>query len=402
VSTFKLGTIPSSSSALPKKMMAVVVRPSREGPPRDAMQVEEIDLPPEPGPSEVLVLNIAAGVNYNGVWAARGKPASVFKMHSHPLHIPGSDSAGIVWRLGSQVQRWKVGDEVILHCNQSCGQCPECNGFDPMACAQQKIWGYETPWGSFAQFSLVQAQQLLAKPTHLSWVEAASYGLTYFTAYRMLLSQAGLTAGDNVLIWGGAGGLGIFAVQLCLLLGARPIPVVSSRDKGEQLKSDFGCHDYLVRTDYDLAFEPNEGAERKHARISEMKRFGAAIRAITGGADPDIVFEHVGQATFPTSVFVAKRFGKIVICGATTGFDLTYDVRHLWLRQKQIIGSHFCNGFQAERANRLVMDRQIRPVISKVFPLAMTGEAHAQMAANQHHGKMAIAIHCSPEFDTRR
>lgn len=215
-------------------MMAIVVRPSREGAPRDAMQLEEIDLPPEPGPNEVLVLNVAAGVNYNGVWAARGRPASVFKMHASSLHVPGSDSAGIVWRLGSNVQRWKVGDEVVLHCNQSCGQCPECNGFDPMACAQQKIWGYETPWGSFAQFSLVQAQQLLAKPKHLSWAEAASYGLTYFTAYRMLLAQAELKAGDNVLIWGGAGGLGIFAVQLCRLVGARPIPVVSTREKARR------------------------------------------------------------------------------------------------------------------------------------------------------------------------
>src|ERR1700716_3412257 len=202
-----LGEVPKNVGALPKKMLAWCIRPDREGDPDRAMKLEEVDVPAV-GPNEALVLVMGAGVNFNGVWAARGKPVSVFKMHSEPMHIAGSDASGIVWKVGDQVKRWKVGDEVVIHCNQSCGQCPECNGLDPMACSEQKIWGYETSWGSFAQFTKVQAQQLLRKPKQLDWLSAASYGLTYFTAYRMLVHQAEVTAGDNVLIWGAAGGGG--------------------------------------------------------------------------------------------------------------------------------------------------------------------------------------------------
>src|SRR5262249_21656661 len=221
MNTLSLGTLPGNGE-LPETMKAVVIRSQRMGEPQAAMQIEDVPLP-HVGPDDVLVLVMAAGVNYNGLWAARGKPVSVFKMHKDPFHIAGSDASGIVWKVGSNVNRWKVGDEVIVHCNQSCGECPECNGLDPLACSQQKIWGYETNWGSFAQFTRVQSQQLLPKPKQLSWQEAASYGLTYFTAYRMLVHQAQVTAGDWVLVWGAAGGLGIFAVQLCKVLGANAV-----------------------------------------------------------------------------------------------------------------------------------------------------------------------------------
>jgi crotonyl-CoA carboxylase/reductase len=378
-----LGVIPTQPGVIPEKMLAVTIRKEREGEPQQAMQVEEVGVP-EVGPTEVLVLTMAAGVNFNGVWACRGKPVSVFKMHKEPFHIAGSDASGIVWKVGSEVRRWKPGDQVVLHCNQSCGQCAECNGLDPMACEQQKIWGYETSWGSFAQFTKVQAQQLVTKPAHLSWEEAASYGLTYFTAYRMLIGQAQIKAGDNVLVWGAAGGLGIFAVQLCRLVGANAIAVVSGPDK-EAMVREFGAAHVINRT----AFDFTKGVETSRA-------FGAEIRRLTGGKDPDIVFEHVGKETFPTSVLVAKRFGKIVICGATSGYDLSFDVRYLWMRQKSIIGSHFANAYQAERANRLVIEGKIKPVLDKVFPFDKTPEAHQLMAENKHKGKLGIRIQAPP------
>jgi crotonyl-CoA carboxylase/reductase len=377
-----LGTVPATTGVVPERMLAVTIRKEREGDPRQAMKVEEVPVP-EPGAHEVIVLTMAAGVNFNGVWAARGKPVSVFKMHADPFHIAGSDASGIVWKVGAEVRRWRPGDQVVLHCNQSCGQCAECNGLDPMACDQQKIWGYETSWGSFAQFTKVQAQQLLPKPAHLSWEEAASYGLTYFTAYRMLIGQAQLKAGDNVLVWGAGGGLGVFGIQLCKLVGANPIAVVSTSDK-ENLVREFGATQVINRSKYDFS----KGMEASRA-------FGAEIRKLTGGKDPDIVFEHVGKETFPTSVFVAKKFGKIVICGATSGYDLTFDVRYLWMRQKQIIGSHFANAYQAERANRLVMEGKIKPVLDKVYPFEQTAEAHQLMAENKHKGKLAIRIQAS-------
>jgi crotonyl-CoA carboxylase/reductase len=391
--TLPLGVVPSELGVLPDKMKAVVIRPDRQGDPLTAMQVEDVALPPV-GPNDVLVLTMAAGVNFNGVWAARGKPVSVFKMHKDDFHIAGSDASGIVWKVGSNVKRWKVGDEVIVHCNQSCGECPECNGLDPMACNEQKIWGYETNWGSFAQFTRVQSQQLLHKPKHMSWQDAASYGLTYFTAYRMLVHQAQTSAGDWVLVWGAAGGLGIFATQLCKVLGANAIGVVSSDAKGE-LITKLGARGYLNRKDFDLAPRDGETAEQEKHRTNEMKRFGKAIREITGGKDVDIVFEHVGRDTFPTSVFVAKRFGKIVICGATSGYNLDFDVRYLWMRQKSIIGSHFCNAYQAERANQLIHERKIITVVDQVFPFEDTAKAHSLMASNAHAGKMVINVQAS-------
>src|SRR5437870_10471016 len=260
-----LGSVPELG-VLPKRMLAWTIRPDREGDPGTAMKLEEVELP-EVRAGEALVLVMAAGVNFNGVWASRGKPVSVFKMHSEPFHIAGSDASGIVWKVGDQVKRWKVGDEVVIHCNQSCGQCPECNGLDPMACSEQKIWGYETSWGSFAQFTKVQAQQLLKKPQKLGWLEAASYGLTYFTAYRMLVHQAEVTAGDHVLVWGAAGGLGVFAIQICKMLGANPIAVIGGKDKA-QLVQSLGAPMWIDRTDYpDLAYHPPETPERHKRRM---------------------------------------------------------------------------------------------------------------------------------------
>jgi crotonyl-CoA carboxylase/reductase len=260
-----------------------------------------------------------------------------------------------------------------------------------MACSEQKIWGYETSWGSFAQFTKVQAQQLVQKPKHLGWEEAASYGLTFFTAYRMLVGQAQVKPGDNVLVWGAAGGLGIFAIQLCRVLGANPIAVVSSTDKIDLVKS-LGAEMVINRREFGFAWRPNETPEQTKKRNEEARRFGGEIRRLTGGKDPDVVFEHVGQETFPTSVFVCKRFGKIVICGATSGFNLEFDVRYLWMRQKQIIGSHFANAYQAERANELMLTGKVRPVLDQVFDFVDTAKAHQLMKENKHKGKLGIRI----------
>jgi crotonyl-CoA carboxylase/reductase len=391
----ELGTVPSIVGAVPEKMLAVTIRKEREGEPEKAMQVEEVALP-EIGTHEVLVLTMAAGVNFNGVWAARGKPVSVFKMHSEPFHIAGSDASGIVWKVGSEVRRWKPGDHVVLHCNQSCGQCPECNGLDPMACEQQKIWGYETSWGSFAQFHKVQAQQLVPKPPHLSWEEAASYGLTYFTAFRMLVGQAKVRPGDNVLVWGAAGGLGVFATQLCKIAGAQSVGVVSSAEKGELIKQ-LGAVDYIDRNEFKGMMRKGgeEGAEEK-ARFKESKRFCAAVEEKLGGA-PDIVFEHVGRATFPTSVLCVRPFGRVVICGATSGFQLDFDVRYLWMRQKQIIGSHFANAWEALKANELIEQSLVRPVLWQTMGFEGVADAHQLLRDNKHLGKIAILVGATAE-----
>jgi crotonyl-CoA carboxylase/reductase len=378
---------------LPRTMAAWVIRQEREGEPMDAFQLEEIEVP-EPGAFEVIVRVMAAGVNYNNVWAAQGKPVSIFPYGDHPQwghHIGGSDASGVVWKVGEGVTRWKPGDEVVIHCNMASYEDPEVHGLDPLAAPSQLIWGYETTWGSFAQFTKVQAQQLLPRPQNLTWEEAASYGLVYFTAYRMLIDQCQLQAGHRVLIWGGAGGLGVFAIQLCRAAGAECVGVVSSDEKGK-LCMELGATGYVNRNDFaGMMRTGRETPEEEKARFAESRRFAKAIREILG-EPPDIVFEHVGQATFPTSVFCVRPFGKVVICAGTTGYNLDFDVRHLWMRQKQIIGSHFANAYECTKANQLIEQGKIRPVLWRTFGFDGVPEAHQLMLENKHLGKIAILV----------
>src|SRR3954466_12310876 len=273
---------------LPQTMAAWVIRQEREGQPTDAFQLEQIEVP-EPGPFEVIVRVMAAGVNYNNVWAALGKPVSVFRSHpEEDHHIGGSDASGQVWKVGEGVTRWQPGDEVVIHCNQASYEDPEVHGLDPLAAPSQQIWGYETTWGSFAQFCKVQAQQLLPKPAHLAWEEAAAYGLTYFTAYRMLMDRAQLQAGQRVLIWGAAGGLGVFATQLCRAAGAECVGVVSSADKGT-LVEQLGAVGYIDRNEFKgMMRRGGESPEEEKARFKESRRFCKAVEEQLGGP-PDIV-----------------------------------------------------------------------------------------------------------------
>ncbi len=396
----RISEVDAEPGELPSTMAAWVIRQEREGEPKDAFQVEEIEVP-EPGAFEVIVRVMAAGVNFNNVWAALGKPVSVFRYHpQEDHHIGGSDASGVVWKVGEGVTRWAPGDEVVVHCNQASYEDPEVHGLDPLAAPSQKIWGYETSWGSFAQFTKVQAQQLLPKPRHLAWEEAASYGLTYFTAYRMLIDQAKLQAGHRVLIWGAAGGLGVFATQLCRLTGADCVGVVSSADKGA-LVEQLGARGFIDRSEYaGMMRRGGESAEQEKVRFGETRRFAKAVKEVLGDS-PDIVFEHVGQATFPTSVFVVRPFGKVVICGATSGYNLDFDVRYLWMRQKQIIGSHFANAWECNKANELIEQSKIRPVLWRTMPFEQVADAHQLMHENRHAGKIAVLVGATEEGQGR-
>jgi crotonyl-CoA carboxylase/reductase len=382
--------VATAPGELPATMAAWVIREERLGEPRDAFRIEEMEVP-EPGAMEVVVRVMAAGVNYNNVWAALGEPVSVFRYHAEDHHIGGSDASGVVWKVGPGVTRWKPGDEVVVHCNQASYEDPEVHGLDPMAAPSQRIWGYETTWGSFAQFCKVQAQQLLPKPPALTWEEAASYGLTYFTAYRMLVDQSDLQAGHRVLVWGAAGGLGVFALQLCRLAGAEAVGVVSSAEKGE-LALALGARDYVERSEFaGMMRRGDETPAEEKARYRESRRFCTAV-AEKLGAPPDIVFEHVGRATFPTSVLAVKPFGTVVICAGTTGYNVDFDVRYLWMKQKKIVGSHFANAYECHKANELIEQGAVRPVLWRTLPFDQVGEAHQLMKENRHLGKIAILV----------
>jgi len=228
---------------IPKKMYAQVIRAERFGDPIKAFQIEEIPIP-EPGPREVLVAVMAAGVNYNNVWAALGYPLNVIaarqkKGEKEDFHIGGSDASGIVYKVGSEVKNVKVGDHVVIHCGQWDHDDPWVKaGKDPMLAPSQRIWGYESNWGSFAQFTLVQDHQCLPKPKHLTWEQAAAYMLVGATAYRMLhhWKPNDVKEDDVVLVWGGAGGLGSMAIQIAKAAGATVVAVVSDDSKIEWCK----------------------------------------------------------------------------------------------------------------------------------------------------------------------
>jgi crotonyl-CoA carboxylase/reductase len=270
------------------------------------------------------------------------------------------------------------------------------HGLDPMAAPSQTIWGYETTWGSFAQFTKVQAQQLLAKPRALSWEESASYGLVYFTAWRMLITRCKLQPGANVLIWGAAGGLGVFATQICKVAGANCVGVVSSPEKGELVKR-LGAVDYIDRGEFaGMMRKGGETPEEERARSKVAVAFAKRVKEILGDA-PDIVFEHVGKATLPVSVFTAKTFGKVVICAGTTGIDCDFNVAVLWMRQKEILGSHFANAYECMKANELIESGRIRPVLWRTLGFDGVAEAHQLMRENKHLGKIAILVGAESE-----
>ena len=394
---YEIGEIPPLGH-VPKNMYAWAIRKDRHGPPEESFQLEVVPTWTLDS-HDVLVLVMAAGVNYNGVWAGLGKPISVFDVHKQPYHIAGSDASGIVWAVGSKVKHWKVGDEVVIHCNQDDGDDEECNGGDPMLSPSQRIWGYETPDGSFAQFCRVQARQLLPRPQHLTWEESASYMLTLATAYRMLFGHNPhqLKPSQNVLIWGASGGLGVFGIQLTAAAGANAIGVISDETKRDYVLS-LGARGVINRKDFKFWGQlPKVGSPEYDAWFGEVRKFGKAIWDITGkGNNVDMVFEHPGESTFPTSTFVVKRGGMVVFCAGTTGFNITFDARYVWMHQKRIQGSHFAHLKQAAAANKFVLDRRVEPCMSDVFEWKDIPKAHTMMWKNEHKpGNMAVLV-CAP------
>jgi crotonyl-CoA carboxylase/reductase len=391
---YEVGEMPPMGY-VPEQMYAWTIRRERHGEPDKSFEIEVVDTP-RPDGHEVLVLVMAAGVNYNGVWAGLGVPLSPFDVHKAEFHIAGSDASGIVWAVGDKVRNWKVGDEVVIHCNQDDGEDEECNGGDPMFSDSQRIWGYETPDGSFAQFTCVQAQQLMPRPKHLTWEESACYTLTLATAYRMLFGHHPheLKPGQNVLVWGASGGLGSYAIQLINTAGANAIAVISDEDKREFVMG-LGAKGVINRKDFNCWGQlPTVNTDEYKAWFGEVRKFGKAIWEITGkGVNVDMVFEHPGEATFPVSTFVCKKGGMVVICAGTTGYNLTMDARYIWMHQKRIQGSHFAHLKQAASANRLMVERRLDPCMSEVFPWDEIPAAHMKMLRNEHKpGNMAVLV----------
>jgi crotonyl-CoA reductase len=374
---------------------------TRDKDPRAALHVDEVPVP-ELGPGEAIVAVMASAVNYNTVWTSIFEPVSTFaflkrygklspltKRHDLPYHIVGSDLAGVVLRTGPGVHVWKPGDEVVAHCLDVQLERPEGHG-DTMLDPEQRIWGFETNFGGLAELALVKTNQLMPKPAHLTWEEAACPGLVNSTAYRQLISRngAGLKLGDTVLIWGASGGLGSYATQMALAAGATPICVVSSEAKADICRA-MGAElviDRSATTGEGYQFWKDEHTQDP----KEWRRLGARIRDLTGGRDVDIVFEHPGRETFGASVFVAKRGGTIVTCASTSGYMHQYDNRYLWMNLKRIVGSHFANYAEAWAANDLISRGLIHPTLSRTYSLDQASQAAFDVHRNLHQGKVGV------------
>jgi crotonyl-CoA reductase len=354
---------------------------------------------PELAPDEVLVAVMASSINYNTVWSAMFEPLPTFgflerlaatgghaRRHALPYHVLGSDGAGVVVRAGDGVRRWKAGDHVVISPSYVDDQEPATHG-DGMLGAEQRVWGFETNFGGLAHYTVARASQLAPKPAHLTWEEAASLTLCAITAYRMLISPQGarIKLGDLVLVWGAAGGLGAFAVQMVKAAGGVPIGVVSS-DRKAQVVRRLGCDVVIDRNEIGLGGAPPATPEET---IAAGKRLGKAIRAATG-EDPHVVFDYVGRETFGLSTFVVRRGGAVVTCGSSTGYVHEYDNRYLWRNLKRVIGSHAGNLNEMWECLRLFARGTLVPTLAAHYPLAEVAEATRLVQTNQHLGKVGV------------
>ena len=398
-----IGTLPPLGE-VPPQMWAQVVRQDRLGEPIDAFRPEVIETP-EPGPGEVLIAVMAAGINFNNVWAARGIPIDVIAARQRAgmpadFHVGGSDASGIVYAVGTGVTDVAVGDEVVVHHGWWDPDDPWVKaGNDPMVAPSVAIWGYDWPrnYGSFAQFCLVQAHQVMPRAERLTWEEAAANSLVGTTAYRMLFGWPPNTVreGDVVLVWGGSGGLGSQAIQLAKHAGGRAIAVVSGAQRGA-FTERLGAIGWIDRREFDHWGIPphwtdGEGQKRW---LAGVRAFGKKIWEIAGERrNPAIVFEHPGEETIPTSIFVCADGGMTVICAGTTGYSATVDLRYLWTKQKRLQGSHGTNDEQARAYNDLVRGGAIDPALGRTLPFDEIPRAHQEMAEGRHGvGNTAILV----------
>ncbi|WP_212763933.1 crotonyl-CoA carboxylase/reductase [Streptomyces sp. I05A-00742] len=398
---YDIGQMPPLGE-VPARMHASVIRPERYGPPAQGFAMEVVDVP-KAGRGQVLVYVMAAGINYNNVWASLGYPYDVVKGRQkkgepEDFHIGGSEGSGIVWAVGEGVTSVKVGDEVTLSgCTWDETSEDIRLGADPMTSVTQKAWGYETNYGTFAQYALVKDFQCHPKPKNLSWEEAACFLLTGATAYRQLCGWAPHTVepGDPVLIWGGAGGLGSMAIQITRIRGGVPVAVVSDDERGKYCL-ELGAEGFINRNDFDhwgrLPDTTDNAATAKW--MKGARAFGNRFWEILGERRaPRIILEHSGQNTIPTSMYLCDTAGMVVICGGTTGYNGDVDLRFLWMRQKRLQGSHFANLRQCRQVIELAASGKLDPCLSWTGDFADTGRAHQLMYENKHpSGNMAVRV----------
>jgi NADPH:quinone reductase-like Zn-dependent oxidoreductase len=322
---------------------------------------------PEPkiGHNEVLVKVKACALNHLDLWVRRGLPGVDIPLP----HIPGSDVAGEIAKVGEGVTTVKVGQKVVLFPGVTCGKCRACLSGRDNLCAEFTNLGYMID-GGCAEFVKCPEVNCLPYPEGLDWVHAAAIPLVFVTAWHMLVTRAQLQPAESVLVLGAGSGVGSAAIQIAKFFGARVIATAGSDEKlakGKELGADDLIH---------------------HKTMA----IGKEVRRLTSGRGVDVVFEHVGVATWADSVKSLARGGRLVTCGATTGFDAQLDLRFLFTRQLSMLGSYMGTKEELRRALQLVTQGRLKPVVDKAWPLEKCAEAHAYLEGGEQFGKVVLTI----------
>lgn len=323
-----------------------------------------MDLPdPQPGPGEAVLRVRACALNHLDIWLRLGIPAYRLALP----HVPGSDVAGEVVAVGEGVTQVKVGDQVIVNPNLTCGECEGCRRGEDSLCDSFGIFGARC-WGGYAEYAKAPARNLLPMPTNLTFEEAAAFPLTFLTAWHMLIGRAGLRAGERVLVVGAGSGVGVAAVQIAKLAGAFVIATAGSEEKCQKAKA-LGADAIL-----------------NHSREDLAKR----VQELTDGRGVDVVFEHVGPAVFEACLRALAKGGRLVTCGATTGPTVSLELRFLFGRQLSLLGSMMGRTSELLTIVRLVAEGRLRPVVDRTFPLAEAARAQEVLESRNFFGKLVL------------
>lgn len=318
---------------------------------------------PAPGPGQVLVRTRAAALNHLDLWVLKGLPGLKLEMP----HIPGSDAAGVVHSVGSGVTRFTPGDPVMLNAVLSCEQCEFCLAGAQSLCRRLRLIGEHGP-GTIAEFFVAPAENFEKIPEGITFVEAAAFSLVFQTAWRMLINRGRIRAGEDVFIHGIGGGVATAALQIALFAGCRVFVSSSSEDKLAQARA--------MGAEFTYNYQTQEVAD--------------AVLRDTGKRGVDVVVDCVGAATWLQSLKMAAKDGRVLTCGATTGANPSTEIRLIFWKQLQIIGSTMSNRSEYQTLINLLAQRRLRPQIHRVFPFAEAVEAIRALKSGSHFGKLVI------------
>lgn len=330
----------------------------------EVLERRTIDLP-EPGPREVRVRVRAVAVNHIDVWARRGLPHFKYEFP----HRLGADVAGEVEALGPGAANAKIGDKVVLNPGISCGACERCLAGEDVFCRRYRILGENTQ-GGYSRHIVVPDANLLPMPSRLSFEEAAAVPLCFLTAWQMVVTKGAVRAGQTVLVQAAGSGVSSAAIQIAKMHGARVIATTGTEEKAKRAK-ELGADEVIVYTTQDF--------------VAETKR-------LTDKKGADLIIEHVGGEVLAKSILAATWGGRIVTCGATSGFTPQIDLRHVFFRQVEILGSTMGSKGSLFGILRHVQEGRLNPVINRVMPLWSAVEAHRLLEERKAFGKVVLAV----------